>query len=103
MLNQKQANALKSADDAKRAAIKKLLVSVYDELSRFDIINFSRAISKIIVMTETVRRRQNEQDLTKELRTALEDLGKICELHAKVLDGLEISKVNFQAEDVKHN
>ena len=99
MLNQKQADAFKNADDAKRAAIKKLLGSVYDELDQLDLVSFNRAISKIIEMVETVRQRPNEQDLTKELRTALEDLRKICELRANVLDNLEISKVNFQVKE----
>jgi len=103
MLNEKQANAFKSADDTKRAAIKKLLVSVYAELDQFDLASLHRAVSKIIEMAETVRQRPTEQDLTKELRTALEDLRKICELKANVLDNLEISKVNFHAEDAKRN
>jgi uncharacterized protein YgfB (UPF0149 family) len=50
-------------------------------------------------MAETVRQRPNEQDLTKELKTALQDLRKICELRANVLDNLEISKVNFQVKE----
>ena len=103
MLNQKQTNAFKDADDAKRAAIKKLLVSVYGELDQLDLVSLHRAVSKIIEMAETVRQRPNEQDLTKELRTALQNLRKICELRADVLDNLEISKVNFQAEDAKRN
>ena len=99
MLNQKQADAFKNADDAKRAAIKKLLASVYSELDQFDLVSLHRTISKIIEMAETIHQRLNEQDLTKELRTALQDLRKICELRANVLDNLEISKVNFQVKE----
>jgi DNA-binding protein len=103
MLNEKQADAFKNADDTKRAAIKKLLASVYGKLDQFDLASLHRAISQTIEVAETVRQRPNEQDLTKELRTALQDLRKICELRANILDNLEISKVNFQTEDAKRN
>lgn len=99
MLNQKQANAFKNTDDTKRAAIKKLLVSVYGEIEQFNLVSLHRAISKIIEMAETIHQRLNEQDLIKELITALQDLRKICELRANVLDNLEISKVNFQVKE----
>lgn len=95
MLNEKQANAFKSADDTKRAAIKKLLASVYSELDQLDLVSLHRAISQTIEMAETVRQRPNEQDLTKGLRTALQDLRKICELRANVLDNLRDAQVNM--------
>jgi hypothetical protein len=39
MLNEKQANAFKNSDDVKRAAIKKLLLSVYGELDQLNLVS----------------------------------------------------------------
>lgn len=86
----------KKFDEAKRVAIRKLLISLSHELNQLNLACSAQTLSKMIAMAETIRLRPNEQDLIKELKNALNDLRKICDFKTKFLDGLEIAKVNFQ-------
>ena len=87
-----------NSDNAKRDAIKKLLVSSYLQLEQSDIAGVHKAIAHVIEMAKTISKRMNDQDLTVEANLALESLRQILLLKSKVLDHLEIAKINFHVE-----
>ena len=87
-----------SSENAKRNAIKKLLVSSCLRLEQCDIAGVHKTIAHVIEIAKTIPRRMNDQDLTVEANLALESLRQILLLKSKVLDHLEIAKVNFRVE-----
>ena len=79
--------------------IKKLILLIDEQLNQGDFEEMQRTILRIIELFDSVPRKYGVPDLTLEIKDALEKVKKVIALKKRIVDALEMTKLNFNLRD----